>query len=114
MGGLSKLLGNRAADHHKGTGVHQKAAPAVASNSSVNWNNRDDDLKKPQTCRLASCIHFETSVTFSTGKLGLWSHIEKYGTKEFPCSTCQSLSQQVLFHGRHMLFSDINQISCLS
>lgn len=35
MGGLSKLLGNRAADQQKGTGVHQKAAPAVASNSSV-------------------------------------------------------------------------------
>lgn len=35
MGGLSKLLGNRAADRQKGTRVHQKAAPAVASNSSL-------------------------------------------------------------------------------
>lgn len=43
MGGLSKLLGNRAADQHKGTGVDQKAAPAVAGNSSVNRNSSDDD-----------------------------------------------------------------------
>jgi len=43
MGGLSELLGNGAADQHKGTRVHQKAAPAVASNSLVNWNNNNDD-----------------------------------------------------------------------
>lgn len=45
MGGLSKLLGNRAADQHKRTRVHQKPAPAVASNSSVNQNdnNNGDD-----------------------------------------------------------------------
>lgn len=36
MEGLSKLLGNRAAEQHKGTGMDQKAAPAVAGNSSVN------------------------------------------------------------------------------
>lgn len=43
MGGLSKLLGNRAAAQHKGAAVDQKAAPAVAGNSSVHWNNSDDD-----------------------------------------------------------------------